>query len=66
VHSAVLDEVVRRVQARIADTMSVADFKDEFGLTRKLAIPVLEWLDSNRVTVRQGDVRRIVRRSVEG
>ena len=62
VHVAVLDEVARRVRALSVDAMTVAEFKDEFGLTRKLAIPILEWLDSNRVTVRQGDVRRIVRR----
>jgi selenocysteine-specific elongation factor len=62
VHGAVLEEVARRVRALSMDAMTVAEFKDEFGLTRKLAIPILEWLDSNRVTVRQGDIRRIVRR----
>jgi selenocysteine-specific elongation factor len=62
IHGAVLEEVVRRIQGLSADTLTVAEFKDEFGLTRKLAIPILEWLDSKRVTVRQGDVRRIVRR----
>jgi selenocysteine-specific elongation factor len=50
------------VGALQTDTLSVGDFKDEFGLSRKLAIPILEWLDSQRVTVRQGNVRRILRR----
>jgi selenocysteine-specific elongation factor len=62
VHAAALEEIVRRLRANPADTVSVGEFKDQFGLTRKLAIPLLEWLDSQRVTVRQGDVRRIVRR----
>jgi selenocysteine-specific elongation factor len=63
IHRGVLDEVARRVRALAADEISVGDFKDQFGLSRKLAIPILEWLDSERVTVRQGNVRKIIRRS---
>ena len=63
VHAAALDEIARRLRAHPTDTLTVGEFKDEFGLTRKLAIPVLEWLDSKRVTVRQGDARKIVRRA---
>jgi hypothetical protein len=44
------------------ETFSVPDFKDKFQLTRKLAIPILEWLDSQRITVRQETARKIVRR----
>jgi selenocysteine-specific elongation factor len=62
VHRAVLDDVADRVRGWDVDDFSVGDFKNRFGLTRKLAIPTLEWLDSERVTVRQGDRRRIVRR----
>jgi selenocysteine-specific elongation factor len=62
VHAAALDEVARRVRSLGSATLTVGEFKEQFGLTRKLAIPVLEWLDSQRVTVRQGEVRRIVRR----
>jgi selenocysteine-specific elongation factor len=62
VHAAALDEIVRRLRALPADTLTVGEFKNQFGLTRKLAIPVLEWLDAQRVTVRHGDVRRIIRR----
>ena len=40
-------------------SFSVADFKNLLGLTRKLAIPFLEYLDKNRVTRRVGD-RRVV------
>jgi selenocysteine-specific elongation factor len=61
VHRAALDEIVRGVQAWEVETFPVADFKDRFGLTRKLAIPILEWLDSQRVTVRQGNERKLLR-----
>jgi selenocysteine-specific elongation factor len=62
VHRSALDEVARQVRSWSADTFTVGEFKERFGLTRKLAIPVLEWLDSERVTVRQGDARRILGR----
>ena len=62
IHRAALDEVARRIRALDAEEISVGEFKNEFGLSRKLATPILEWLDSERVTVRQGNVRRILRR----
>lgn len=37
--------------------LSPADFKAMTGLSRRFAIPLLEWLDAQRVTVRRGDVR---------
>ena len=63
IHRAVLDDMARGVREWEIEDFAVGDFKDRFGLTRKLAIPALEWLDSQRVTVRQGDRRRILRRS---
>jgi selenocysteine-specific elongation factor len=63
IHSAVLDEVARKVSGWECESFSVGEFKERFGLTRKLAIPVLEWLDSKRVTVRMGNQRKILRRS---
>jgi selenocysteine-specific elongation factor len=62
IHRAVLDTVARGVREWGVDDFAVGDFKDRFGLTRKLAIPTLEWLDSERVTVRQGNRRKILRR----
>ena len=35
-------------------------FKDLFGITRKYAIPLLEYLDRERVTRRVGDERVIL------
>jgi len=60
-HRQVLDEVVSSLRGWGVESFDVAAFKDRFGLTRKLAIPILEWLDSERVTRREGDRRRVVR-----
>ncbi len=42
-------------------TIDVAAFKELAGVSRKYAIPLLEYFDSKRVTVRQGDKRVIVK-----
>ncbi|MCK4910493.1 MAG: selenocysteine-specific translation elongation factor [Thermodesulfovibrionales bacterium] len=42
------------------DSMTVAGFRDLMGTTRKYALPVLEFLDASRVTVRVGDVRKLL------
>ena len=41
-------------------TVDVATFKDRFGVTRKFAIPLLEWLDRERVTRRMGETRVVL------
>ena len=41
-------------------TVDVSTFKDRYGVTRKFAIPLLEWLDRERVTRRMGDVRVVL------
>jgi selenocysteine-specific elongation factor len=41
-------------------TVDVATFKDRYGVTRKFAIPLLEWLDRERVTRRLGDTRVVL------
>lgn len=43
--------------------MSAPDFKDLTGLSRKYLIPVLEYFDKEKLTVRVGDVRHIRKRS---
>jgi selenocysteine-specific elongation factor len=40
--------------------LGVADFKELTGLSRKYAIPLLEYLDRERVTRREGDARIIL------
>ena len=43
-----------------SERISVPAFKDLTGITRKYAIPLLEYLDRERVTRRQGDERVIL------
>ena len=45
----------------LPDGFTVSAFKDHFGMTRRQAIPTLEWLDRTGVTRRSGD-GRIARR----
>ena len=54
-------ELRRAVAERAAANpeIDVAWFKERFGLSRKHAIPLLEWLDRERVTVRVGNLRKI-------
>jgi len=41
------------------DEITPAMFRDRFKTTRKYAIPLLEYLDREGVTVRIGEVRRL-------
>jgi len=40
--------------------VDVASFKERYGITRKYAIPLLEYLDRERVTRRVGDARVVL------
>ena len=40
--------------------LDVAAFKDRYGMSRKFAIPLLEYLDRERVTRRMGDARVVL------
>jgi selenocysteine-specific elongation factor len=40
--------------------MTVAEFRDILDTTRKYALPFLEYLDSNKITLRVGDVRKFL------
>jgi len=61
-HRTALDDLRKRVAAEKAKsaTMDVARFKDLTGVTRKYAIPLLEYLDREHVTRRGGDERIIL------
>lgn len=57
VHAEVLAGVEAKVREQKGRTMSVGDFRDLLGLSRKYLIPLLEHLDRRRVTRRVGDAR---------
>ena len=61
-HRDALDALRRQIVAQKAKTpkLNVGNFKDLFGVTRKYAIPLLEYLDRERVTRRVGDERVIL------
>jgi selenocysteine-specific elongation factor len=40
--------------------MTVGEFRDILGTSRKYALPFLEYLDSNKVTLRVGEVRKLL------
>lgn len=40
--------------------MTVAEFRDILKTTRKYALPFLEYLDSNKITLRVGDIRKLL------
>jgi len=48
------------VQKAKSEKIDVAQFKDLTGVSRKYAIPLLEYLDRERVTRRVGDAREIL------
>lgn len=43
--------------------MSVAEFRDLLNTSRKYALPFLEFLDSHKLTIRTGDVRKFIPRN---
>ena len=63
------DEALKRLKAEVAALktsggagarIDVAMFKERFGVSRKFAIPLLEYLDRERVTRRMGDWRVVL------
>ena len=61
-HAAALEALKAKVweHGKTSDLLDIATFKDLSGTTRKNAIPLLEYLDTVRVTRRDGDRRRIL------
>ena len=57
-----LDEIKRKIKEKFASgaKLGVPDFKDIFGVTRKHAIPLLEFLDREKFTRRLGADRVIL------
>jgi selenocysteine-specific elongation factor len=41
--------------------MTVAEFRDILNTTRKYALPFLEYLDARKITIRMGDVRKLMK-----
>lgn len=62
-HRVAVDDLLTAIRARAGEgSFSVPDFKEWFGISRKYAIPLLEYLDAQAITYREGDARRLIKR----
>jgi selenocysteine-specific elongation factor len=59
-HSSAIDALRKTLADRKGARFSVPEFKDWTGVSRKYAIPLLEFLDRERLTRREGDVRIVL------
>ncbi|HSN69016.1 MAG TPA: SelB C-terminal domain-containing protein, partial [Thermoanaerobaculia bacterium] len=50
----------QRLEAHRGESVDVGWFKDLFGISRKIVIPLLEYFDKEKVTKRAGDKRTIL------
>ena len=60
-------ETIEAIKQQLAETypppsnFTVSDFRVLTGSTRKYVIPMLEYFDRNRITIRQGNYRSLSR-----
>jgi selenocysteine-specific elongation factor len=59
-HRTAIDRLREQLQQRRGQRLSVGAFKDWTGVSRKYAIPLLEFLDRERLTRRDGEDRLIL------
>jgi selenocysteine-specific elongation factor len=60
IHSAALSRLAAQLASLRGSLMDVARFKQLTGLSRKYAIPLLEYLDRQRITLKQNNQRLIL------
>ena len=58
-HSTALEQVQTLLKTKAGQRFGVGDFKEWTGVSRKYAIPLLEFLDRQRITRRDGEQRVI-------
>ncbi|PWU10800.1 MAG: selenocysteine-specific translation elongation factor [Terriglobia bacterium] len=59
-HRAALENLRQMLAARKSARFTVSTFKDWTGVSRKYAIPLLEYLDREHITRREGDERLVL------
>jgi selenocysteine-specific elongation factor len=59
-HRTALDQLRQLLAGRKAARFNVPTFKEWTGISRKYAIPLLEYLDREHVTRREGDERVVI------
>jgi selenocysteine-specific elongation factor len=60
IHQTALTDLKKTIQALRGQMIDIARFKDLAGVSRKYAIPLLEYLDRERVTRKEGDCRIVL------
>lgn len=58
-YSKTVQDIALRVRSYFVDnpTITVAELRDLLGISRKLAVPLLEYYDTHKYTVREGNIR---------
>lgn len=59
-HKDVIEAARAKLSEKKGETIDVAQFKDLFGISRKVAIPLLEFFDKEGATKRVGDSRVVL------
>jgi selenocysteine-specific elongation factor len=59
-HASAIERLRRILSARKSQYFGVGEFKEWTGISRKYAIPLLEYLDREHITRREGDRRLIL------
>lgn len=59
-HASALERLKAALALRKGQSFGVGEFKEWTGVSRKYAIPLLEYLDRERVTRRMGDKRQVL------
>jgi selenocysteine-specific elongation factor len=59
-HQSAIAQLREKIRSLRGQTLDIAAFKQVAGVSRKYAIPLLEYLDRQRITVKQGSQRRVL------
>ncbi|HWR44058.1 selenocysteine-specific translation elongation factor [Sporomusa sp.] len=67
VYSKTIQYIVQLIHRYFKDneTLTVAELRDILNTSRKIALPIMEYLDMHKYTVRDGDVRRPSRKTLD-
>ncbi|MCT4661614.1 MAG: selenocysteine-specific translation elongation factor [Tissierellales bacterium] len=60
-HKKYYDEAIEYLKKHISENggITMAEFRDKLGISRKYAVAFLEFLDSQKITIREGDIRKL-------
>lgn len=50
---------IKTILSQLGEDFTVADFRDAAELSRKYAVPILEWSDKEGLTLRRGNIRSL-------